>query len=631
MKKVTKIFSVLLAMLMVLSIVPLTVFAEEAELKGKCGDNLEWKIVSDTDLDGAYDILVIEGSGNMYDFTAATQPWAAKAKDIYAIVAYEGLTSIGAYAFANFEALESVEFGVKKQPGEAVKNNIAVGECAFANCKSLDKIVFPNGDISLADNAFTGCIALTDFCHGDGNRTIASKAFDKCGSLMYVNLGKGDTTIGDSAFVGTGLVEITADAGVVTIGNDAFMKCSHLKTVKFAGQTKSIGEAAFADCTSLETADIPKGMTEIARGTFSNCTSLKSFYIHKDVKTVAESAFWGCTSLENIYIAGTVTKIEDNAFNRCDNIAKVRFGGARADWDKLEFGKNNDAVAKSENVVFNDCDHKYTEKRDKVEPTCTTGGYTEGVICLDCEAYVEGHEPISKQKDNYHDWEVKTVIKASTCVTEGKAIYVCKHNSCHIMYDVLAVDKDAHKNVKKIDAVAPTGDKEGHEAGERCEDCGEIINGLKEIAKREINFVDCEYAVLRGKRIFTYVGVSADKLLAQGDKNTYIVASKDNSVPVVKEVYNGYIFVAPVRPEVEGSVEKKLEIVVMGDTNSDGKISAEDARYILRTSVELEKVDADTLMFDTCDINKDGKISAADARSALRASVELEKPADWIK
>ncbi len=61
---------------------------------------------------------------------------------------------------------------------------------------------------------------------------------------------------------------------------------------------------------------------------------------------------------------------------------------------------------------------------------------------------------------------------------------------------------------------------------------------------------------------------------------------------------------------------------VPGDVNADGIVSSEDARFILRASVNLEELtDEQKIEGDTY---KDGKITAKDARIILRAAVELE-------
>lgn len=70
-------------------------------------------------------------------------------------------------------------------------------------------------------------------------------------------------------------------------------------------------------------------------------------------------------------------------------------------------------------------------------------------------------------------------------------------------------------------------------------------------------------------------------------------------------------------------VDNLYECVSGGDANNDGVISADDARYILRLSVNLEKIDASAFM--KTDVDGDGKITAQDARLALRLAVGLDK------
>lgn len=57
---------------------------------------------------------------------------------------------------------------------------------------------------------------------------------------------------------------------------------------------------------------------------------------------------------------------------------------------------------------------------------------------------------------------------------------------------------------------------------------------------------------------------------------------------------------------------------VFGDVNFDGKVTAEDARVILRLSVGI-----DSSLTENADLNCDGRIGADDARYALRISLGL--------
>ena len=60
-----------------------------------------------------------------------------------------------------------------------------------------------------------------------------------------------------------------------------------------------------------------------------------------------------------------------------------------------------------------------------------------------------------------------------------------------------------------------------------------------------------------------------------------------------------------------------------GDVDGDGKVTAADARKILRFAVQLETPDASLLRL--ADLDGSGAAEAADARTALRIAVALEE------
>ncbi len=71
------------------------------------------------------------------------------------------------------------------------------------------------------------------------------------------------------------------------------------------------------------------------------------------------------------------------------------------------------------------------------------------------------------------------------------------------------------------------------------------------------------------------------------------------------------------------AIDRNKEAVMMGDTDSNGAVTAADARLILRYSVDLEKFTQ--IQRTVSDVDQNNKITAADARAVLRASVGLEK------
>lgn len=70
-------------------------------------------------------------------------------------------------------------------------------------------------------------------------------------------------------------------------------------------------------------------------------------------------------------------------------------------------------------------------------------------------------------------------------------------------------------------------------------------------------------------------------------------------------------------------VSDEIPICLMGDVNCDGKVSAADARLVLRHSANLTFLDG--YAFFAADVDCDTGISAADARLILRASAQIDK------
>ena len=79
---------------------------------------------------------------------------------------------------------------------------------------------------------------------------------------------------------------------------------------------------------------------------------------------------------------------------------------------------------------------------------------------------------------------------------------------------------------------------------------------------------------------------------------------------------------APEEESTEEQDDREKVSRFFGDVNGDGKITASDARSILRYSVALETMGAIDILF--ADANEDGLIRASDARIAIRTSVGLE-------
>ena len=119
---------------------------------------------------------------------------------------------------------------------------------------------------------------------------------------------------------------VTFDAGVTTIGEDAFYNCDRLTSITIPDSVTTIGDYAFARCYSLTSVTIPDSVTTIGEYTFSSCDSLTSITIPDSVTTIGEKAFSDCFSLTSVTIGDSVTTIGDWAFAHCTSLTSVTIG-----------------------------------------------------------------------------------------------------------------------------------------------------------------------------------------------------------------------------------------------------------------------------------------------------------------
>jgi hypothetical protein len=90
---------------------------------------------------------------------------------------------------------------------------------------------------------------------------------------------------------------------------------------------KTIGDNAFMNCTSLRSATLPASATGAGDGIFVNCTRLQQVTFANGTRVIPFDTFDTCTNLIRITIPATVTNIGASAFARCIHLKEVYFNG----------------------------------------------------------------------------------------------------------------------------------------------------------------------------------------------------------------------------------------------------------------------------------------------------------------
>ena len=107
-------------------------------------------------------------------------------------------------------------------------------------------------------------------------------------------------TIVDNVLTGValnGAAEIVIPDSVKSIGTNAFLDCSELKSVEIPNSVTNIGIYAFRGCSGLTSIVLPDNGVHVEGGAFANCTSLASVAIPESVDGINESTFKGCSKL----------------------------------------------------------------------------------------------------------------------------------------------------------------------------------------------------------------------------------------------------------------------------------------------------------------------------------------------
>ena len=181
-----------------------------------------------------------------------------------------------------------------------------------------------------------------------------------------------------------------------------------------------------------------------------------------------------------------------------------------------------------------------------------------------------------------HNHEYESVVTAPTCTEKGFTTYTCE---CGDSYVADYTDKVPHKYSSVV--TAPTCTEKGFTTY-TCA-CGDSYVS---------DYVDSAH--IPGEWIVVTVAQIGVDGLEQLKCTACDEILDEKVIPAIVPEY------------------------LPGDANNDGKISAADARIILRISAKLEKLENYNLPFALFDVNGDGKVTASDARKVLRISAKLE-------
>ena len=271
-----------------------------------------------------------------------------------------------------------------------------------------------------------------------------------------VVLGQKVASIGESAFGGYSLISnIDIPSSCVELESWAFSNCTSMTIAKLGNRLEIMGDNVFHSCSSLTTSTMPTSLKSIGKQCFYNCSSMTGdMVLYSNLATIGENAFYG-TNLDSITIYNSDCEIFENATTIPMKTKIIGHIGSTAQAYADEFGNEFEAIEGETTEVVeptcteqgytihtcNDCGgtfkDTYTSALGHKEipspaqaATCTEAGHEKGFVCSVCGAVLNGYEEIPATG---HSEEVTKQAVAPTCTDTG----LTEEITCSVCNEVL--------------------------------------------------------------------------------------------------------------------------------------------------------------------------------------------------
>lgn len=558
----------------------------------------------------------------------------------------------------------------------------SVGDSAFAGCVSLKDVTISSASTAIGYYAFEGCTALKSITIP--STKIGYAAFRNCTALATIKLLDSVQSVGRYAFDSTAWQKSQSE-GLQIIGNVVYQYNAEDKDVVIPEGIKCIADYAFYG-TGVKTVVIPAGLYYIGNYAFADCKSMKYISVPSSVISIGTKAIGYVSNKTVtdfiVYCYGSSTA-ESWAKNNSLTVQKIdNCKHSYSDW-KITTEPLCEAEGAHERRCIK-CNISETGKVDAKGHTwsgwvtiSTLSCTTDGVKRKTCTVCGKTEDNLTSTKG--HEWGDWVVVKKADCVNKGERTHTC--SVCKTV-EKEAIKAKGHKwivddktdsegwivtkepicdvkgtktrtcSVCKAKGTADIPEK-GHVSDEWTilKDPTSITTGLKEgictvceklfteeipvIAEELPDDVKTLTLVKNAKIKFNdnrtcingvKAGTTVNDVLLQFEYPSHLIATDKDATPLKgDDLIGSGCFIFLVRKNEETGKNDPVDttcVVIKGDLNGDGKVTASDAREALRAAAKLT-----TLLspyFLAGDLNGDENINASEARSILRVASRID-------
>ena len=265
--------------------------------------------------------------------------------------------------------------------------------------------------------------------------------------------------------------------------------------------------------------------------------------------------------------------------------------------------------------------------------TCTESGLTDGTKCSVCGVTLIAQKPIPALGHKSETVKGKNATCTEKGLTDGEKCSVCGI----VIKEQAEIPSLGHTS-EVITGKNAICTETGLTDGEKCSVCGEVIKAQSEIPALGHTFENGVCIVCGAK------DPDFKLVLAENHDKNITLDNEKKTVTSVPASVNGMTagelksqFGAQIELDLDDSAlvpngtkfkynGEEYTIIVKGDVSADGKITAADARALLRIAAKLDN--PDDVTSTAADIDSNGKITSTEARNILRFAARLSSTID---
>ena len=213
-------------------------------------------------------------------------------------------------------------------------------------------------------------------------KMIGNEAFMGCANLKSVRLPDGLTEIGLRAFRESGLESIETSQSVRIVHQSAFCKCQNLKVLGTNEHPNGYGKwcGVFHE-SALESVELPSTLKRLEYSAFEKCRNLKRISLPERIEYIGKECF-SESGLGSVRLPSQLKAIENATFNECKELKEIALPNCLENIDRFAFSETG-----LENVEFPASLRKIAQGAFARCESLKTVKFNEGLEALGTDEY----------------------------------------------------------------------------------------------------------------------------------------------------------------------------------------------------------------------------------------------------